>query len=479
MDDYSTFTTILRPDGSVRWDPGHTFKTMCDLDITEYPFDVQKCDLIFGAWSLHTTKMNMTSNMTKINMDSYDENGEWDIMDTHAVRNEFWFACCPNQRFSNMQFTVTMRRRHTYYILNVILPGILTSVILLLIFFATIPTKMHIGIVSLLSFRLFLNSVTNTIPHTSVHVPLLCVYLTCSMTVTTLVLLSTVFVLNLHSIKDRPVPKWAKQLIIVHAARVMCMNDSTGLPSGIQRVLDWAREKTDRYIFNNRDPGEEYEDENQANTNQVDRRRSWRCTCGATHYCETEIWNDKRDPSRTTTVALSNHNEHSSGLNQLSNQNLHLHRNMDPGKKNGRCLNHTTGLGPKIKNNNEQAASLDRSAIHREKTMNGDRFLSFNSAYNIQSNETARYDHEISQLQMRSKSESNVARRQSGARLSLTLEGHTIIEETKVDTTTKPPNYSKEWVKVANVIDRLFLVLMAICITAITCVLFQPTFNKK
>ena len=43
--------------------------------------------LIFGAWSYHTTKMNLTNSATVVNLDSYEENGEWEIYRTESRRN--------------------------------------------------------------------------------------------------------------------------------------------------------------------------------------------------------------------------------------------------------------------------------------------------------------------------------------------------------------------------------------------------------
>ena len=60
------------------------FKTMCQIDITYYPFDEQKCDLVFGAWSYYTTKMNLTTESTAVTMDSFETNGEWDVTNTQV-----------------------------------------------------------------------------------------------------------------------------------------------------------------------------------------------------------------------------------------------------------------------------------------------------------------------------------------------------------------------------------------------------------
>ena len=43
------------------------------------------------------------------------------------------------------------------------------------------------------------------------------------MAITTLSMVLTVFVLNLHHVTDRPVPSWAKKLVLVYLARLMCM----------------------------------------------------------------------------------------------------------------------------------------------------------------------------------------------------------------------------------------------------------------
>ncbi len=67
---------------------------------------LQICDLIFGAWSYHTSKMNLTSPASTINLDSYKRNGEWEISGTVATRNEFFYECCPDERFSNVAFQV-------------------------------------------------------------------------------------------------------------------------------------------------------------------------------------------------------------------------------------------------------------------------------------------------------------------------------------------------------------------------------------
>ncbi|ELU09565.1 hypothetical protein CAPTEDRAFT_181469 [Capitella teleta] len=248
--DYTEFRAVLKSSGKIRWEPGGVFKTMCQIDITYYPFDSQICSLTFGAWSYYTTKMNLTTNSQKVNRDTYEENGEWQIENTDVIRREFAFECCQNQRFSNVEFRVFLRRRHTFYIMNVILPGILTSATLLSIFFCTPSQKVHIGVASLLSFRLFMLNVADTIPRTSDHVPLLGIYLMCTMAITTLAMVATVFVLNLYSMKEKPVPPWAKRFFVDYLSRVLCMCKCFVPPeeSGLNSP-SYEKKQRDKYAY--------------------------------------------------------------------------------------------------------------------------------------------------------------------------------------------------------------------------------------
>ena len=66
-----------------------------------------------------------------------------------------------------------IQRRYTFYVMNVILPSMVTSILLLSIFYCPPAQKVQIGVVVLLSFRIFLLNVTDSIPKTSDHIPLL------------------------------------------------------------------------------------------------------------------------------------------------------------------------------------------------------------------------------------------------------------------------------------------------------------------
>lgn len=55
------------------------------------------------------------------------------------------------------------------------------------------------------------------------------IYLTCTMAITTLAMVATVFVLNLYGMKEKPVPLWAKKVFVIYMARILCMCDCSAI----------------------------------------------------------------------------------------------------------------------------------------------------------------------------------------------------------------------------------------------------------
>ena len=50
------------------------------------------------------------------------------------------------------------------------------------------------------------------------------IYLTCTMAITTLSMVVTVIVLNLHQVSDKPIPPWVEKIVFLYLARMLCMH---------------------------------------------------------------------------------------------------------------------------------------------------------------------------------------------------------------------------------------------------------------
>lgn len=173
--DFRKVRVLLRYDGHVHWEPGGIFTTTCDIDIRYFPFDEQSCLIQFGAWAYYSARMNITNATHDITTHDFRLNGEWDIYNSLAVWKENILPCCPNIRYPYVEFTLFLRRRYTFYIMNIILPCTLLSVLVMVVF--CLPPdageKISLGISVLLAFTVFLLMVAENVPRTSLHIPVM------------------------------------------------------------------------------------------------------------------------------------------------------------------------------------------------------------------------------------------------------------------------------------------------------------------
>ena len=46
---------VVQADGGIRWYPHSIFRSSCAIDVTNFPFDEQICNMWFGSWT-HTSQ---------------------------------------------------------------------------------------------------------------------------------------------------------------------------------------------------------------------------------------------------------------------------------------------------------------------------------------------------------------------------------------------------------------------------------------
>jgi nicotinic acetylcholine receptor len=117
--------------------------------------------------------VDITNRSTDIDLTNYVFSGEWDLLQITLVRNEVRYACCI-EPYPDVTFTVVMRRRTLFYIVNIILPCLWLTVLSLIVFWLPPDSgeKVTLGITVLLAFSVFMLLIAESIPATSEYVPL-------------------------------------------------------------------------------------------------------------------------------------------------------------------------------------------------------------------------------------------------------------------------------------------------------------------
>ncbi|KAI0214558.1 Acetylcholine receptor subunit alpha-L1, partial [Lamellibrachia satsuma] len=229
FDDYSgsymRSLAMVSRDGKVFWPPIVRFRSSCKVDITFFPFDDQQCHLKLGSWAYDGLQLDVTNRSVGVDLSNYINNGEWQLLQATAVRNVMFYPCCV-EPFPDVTFWLHLRRRTAHYTLNVILPCVMLSVLTLTTFFlpADSGEKVTLGLTVLLSFSVFNLLIAENMPAKSDSVPLLGIYLMVIMGLTSLSVIFSVLVLNVHHRGDRETraPYWLRRIALHYISRVMC-----------------------------------------------------------------------------------------------------------------------------------------------------------------------------------------------------------------------------------------------------------------
>uniref|UniRef100_A0A3B3CME3 Cholinergic receptor nicotinic alpha 6 subunit n=1 Tax=Oryzias melastigma TaxID=30732 RepID=A0A3B3CME3_ORYME len=217
---------LLKFDGTITWVPPAIFKSSCPMDITYFPFDYQNCSMKFGSWTYDKAKIDLVLIGSKVNLKDFWESGEWEIIDAPGYKHDIKYNCC-EEIYTDITYSFYIRRLPLFYTINLIIPCLLISFLTVLVFYlpSDCGEKVTLCISVLLSLTVFLLVITETIPSTSLVIPLIGEYLLFTMIFVTLSIVITVFVLNVHyrTPMTHTMPDWVRSVFLGVLPRVMLM----------------------------------------------------------------------------------------------------------------------------------------------------------------------------------------------------------------------------------------------------------------
>nr|XP_027793132.1 neuronal acetylcholine receptor subunit alpha-9 [Marmota flaviventris] len=218
---------VLRYDGLITWDSPAITKSSCVVDVTYFPFDNQQCNLTFGSWTYNGNQVDIFNALDSGDLSDFVEDVEWEVNGMPAVKNVISYGCC-SEPYPDVTFTLLLKRRSSFYIVNLLVPCVLISFLAPLSFYlpAASGEKVSLGVTILLAMTVFQLMVAEIMP-ASENVPLIGKYYIATMALITASTALTIMVMNIHfcGAEARPVPHWAKVVILKYMSRILFVYD--------------------------------------------------------------------------------------------------------------------------------------------------------------------------------------------------------------------------------------------------------------
>uniref|UniRef100_A0A4W6E818 Cholinergic receptor, nicotinic, gamma n=1 Tax=Lates calcarifer TaxID=8187 RepID=A0A4W6E818_LATCA len=198
---------LVSPNGCVYWLPPAIYRSACAITVNYFPFDWQNCTMVFRSQTYSANEIelvlkeedNHTLEWVDIDPEAFTENGEWVIRHRPAKKVINTEHTKDELEYQEVVFFLIIQRKPLFYIINIIAPCVLFSSLCLLVYYLPAKAggqKCTMSIATLLGQTVFLFLIAKKVPETSNAVPLIGKYLMFVMSVTTMVVMNCVIVLN-------------------------------------------------------------------------------------------------------------------------------------------------------------------------------------------------------------------------------------------------------------------------------------------
>ncbi|XP_026005414.1 acetylcholine receptor subunit gamma isoform X1 [Astatotilapia calliptera] len=184
---YGNITSSLRVPSKSIWLPDIV------LENNSQTYSANEIELVL------TKEDDVTLEWVDIDPEAFTENGEWIIRHRPAKKVINTQYTKDDLEYQELVFFLIIQRKPVFYIINIIAPCVLFSSLGLLVYYLPAKAggqKCTMSIVTLLGQTVFLFLIAKKVPETSQAVPLIGKYLMFVMSVTTMVVINSVVVLN-------------------------------------------------------------------------------------------------------------------------------------------------------------------------------------------------------------------------------------------------------------------------------------------
>ncbi|XP_077996518.1 neuronal acetylcholine receptor subunit alpha-9-like [Glandiceps talaboti] len=226
------------------------YSASCPVDPKYFPFDEQNCNLTFMSWSYNGELLDLIPD-PNTDASSFKTSSEWQLLNLTIATWLMIPPCCP-EAYTMITYTIHLRRRSLFYIVNIIFPSFLACILVAVGF--VLPSesgeRMTLCITSVLVEFVFLETVTSFMPPNSENLPIIQKYLLVAIGVVVFSTVMTAVILNMHfkgpACKRAPI--WLRNICYCILAPISCIQPNKSKWRGEFRKGELQRKNAMRAI---------------------------------------------------------------------------------------------------------------------------------------------------------------------------------------------------------------------------------------
>ncbi|XP_061175586.1 neuronal acetylcholine receptor subunit alpha-6-like [Saccostrea echinata] len=199
----------------MEWFPGIVTRTACNVDVSNYPWDIQTCDILFTPWGYRPSEIDFNLTSTAVDVSKFQGSDIWEIKSTtisHETKGNSSFA----------KYTLQLARKSSFFLMYIVLPIELLCFLNLMVFILPADSGERVGysVTVFLTLAVYVTIISDNLPKTSNPMSIFAYFMITMLMISAFICFVTIISLRAYIRNDEdPVPKWVKRCVAVAYCR--------------------------------------------------------------------------------------------------------------------------------------------------------------------------------------------------------------------------------------------------------------------
>ncbi|VDO28431.1 unnamed protein product [Haemonchus placei] len=191
---------LIYSNGTVEASHPAVYTVTCEINIKRFPLDDQRCALEIASWAYGEDKIRLRAH-TEHSLQHYTDNEEWHLLKVKVDEVKYEHE---GINVSEVRYDVSVKRKPLFYMVTLTFPSYVMCAISVVGLFARFSTtgereeRFTLGVTAILTMAVLSLVVSEKVPHSSTHVPLLVAYFLFNMVMVSLAAMTTGLVMRVH-----------------------------------------------------------------------------------------------------------------------------------------------------------------------------------------------------------------------------------------------------------------------------------------
>ena len=201
----------IAQNGSISWSPGEIVYSSCSVDVLNFPFDEQTCNLNFIPLTTLATEVVLQSTGSEIELHRYLENSQWELIGNAANTANMGGK---DGEISALILKLVLKRRNLFYVYYILCPLFFLAFLNKLVFFMLPDSgeRTGVAVTIFLSFVVYMDVINANVPASSNPVAFIYIVILLLMMYSVMIMLMCIVSSRIY-IKTTEVPVWVQKTV--------------------------------------------------------------------------------------------------------------------------------------------------------------------------------------------------------------------------------------------------------------------------